>query len=46
MSTDIEQLAVDTIRVLSMDAIQKANSGIRVRHSAWRTSPWSCGRST
>ena len=27
MSRDIEQLAVDTIRVLSMDAIQKANSG-------------------
>jgi transketolase len=27
MSRDIEQLAVDTIRVLSMDAVQKANSG-------------------
>jgi transketolase len=27
MSRDIEQLAADTIRVLSMDAIQKANSG-------------------
>ena len=27
MSRDIEQLAVDTIRALSIDAIQKANSG-------------------
>ena len=26
-STDIEKLAVDTIRTLSMDAVQTANSG-------------------
>src|SRR6187402_63945 len=27
MSTDIERLSIDTIRTLSMDAVQKANSG-------------------
>lgn len=27
MTRDVEQLAVDTIRVISMDAVQKANSG-------------------
>ena len=27
LATDLDQLAIDTIRTLSIDAVQKANSG-------------------
>jgi transketolase len=34
----LQQLMVNTIRTLSIDAVQKANSGHRAPHLAWR--PW------
>ena len=37
-STDIDRLSIDTIRTLSMDGVQAANSG--TRGCRWRWRPW------
>ena len=41
---NLDRLAVDTVRVLAMDAIQKAGSGHRARPWRWPRRPTPCGR--
>ena len=41
---DIDQIAINTIRTLAIDAVQKANSGITLaRRWGWPPSPTRCG---
>ena len=44
-STALDELCIDTIRTLSMDAVQKANSGPPGgADGRWRRSPTRCTR--
>jgi transketolase len=43
-TTDLDQLSIDTIRTLSMDAVQQANSGHPGLPMGWRPSPTSSSR--
>jgi len=42
-NADLDQLSVNTIRTLSIDAVQKAGSGIRAHPWRWRRSSTRCG---
>ena len=42
-TTDLSQLAINTIRTLSMDAVEAPTAAIPARRWPWRRSPTSCG---